>query len=66
MHEINGLCDAFNEAPEAVQIADRIFGRDRPVILPLDPSVQRLATMADRLRPAYRALMKVRRVFAAR
>lgn len=66
MHEINGLYDAFNETPEAVQVADRIFGRDRPAVLPLDPSLQRLAKLADRLRPAYRALRKVRRVFAAK
>jgi hypothetical protein len=75
-HEINGLYDAFHEAPEAVAIADKIYGIDIPPPPPppppappppsafvvVDPAVYQVNNFINTIRPYARVVKRVGRL----
>jgi hypothetical protein len=62
-HEINGLYDAFHESPDAIAIADRIYGTDIPTLPPVDPAVRQVNDFINRMRPYARIGKRIARFF---
>ena len=66
-HEVNALYDAFHEVPEAVAIADKIYGIDLPppppTPVPVDPAVYQVNHFLNRISPYVQMVKRVVRAF---
>jgi hypothetical protein len=62
-HELNAMYDAYHEHAEVVATLDRVTGHDLRGQRP-DPAVHNVNALIERLRPAWRAWLAVRRFVA--